>query len=102
MLKILQTDQITLDNSAQGGACSLGMRKQSSSDETQNAILGIGSALLEVQCLGIRCRYSILVPSNMALGAPYYEHDLANMTLYSLQSIPDAPLTATASTAVIR
>ena len=75
MLTILQTDQITLDSSAQGGACSVGMRKQSSSDEIQNVILGIRSALLEVQHLGIRCRYSILVPSNMAckvmaLGAP--------------------------------
>ena len=52
MLTILQTDQITLDSSAQGGACSVGMRKQCSSDETQNVILGIRSALLEVQHLG--------------------------------------------------
>ena len=47
-----------------------GIRKHSSSDETQNVILGTGSALLKAQCLGTKCRYSILVPSNMALGAP--------------------------------
>ena len=70
MLKIRQTDQITLDSSARGGACSVGMRKQSSSHTAQHVILGIGSTLLEVQCLGIRCRYSILVASNMAVGAP--------------------------------
>ena len=68
MLKILQTDPITLDSSASGGTCSVGMRKQGSSDRTQIVILGTGSTLLEVQCLGIRCRYSILVPSNMAVG----------------------------------
>ena len=68
--QILQTDQITLDSSAQGGACSVGMGKQSSSDKTQNIILGIGLTLLEVQYLGTSCRYSMLVPSNMALGAP--------------------------------
>ena len=62
--------------------------------ETQNVILGKGSALLEVQCLGIRCGYSILVPVLQL----WEHHNLANMTLYNLHSIPDAPLTATAST----
>ena len=61
------------------GACSVDKRKQSRSNKTQNVVLGTGSFLSQVIWL-------------------WEPHNLPKMTLYSLKSIRDAPLTATPDT----